>query len=207
MKLPLAAIARHHDALAPSYDALGVDDPATYWRHTATNVVLTQADVEPDDVVLDLGCGTGNVALTIAPHVRRVVGVDCSGAMLDRARAKARTLGNVDLFTGDLRDSPTVPGLRVVTACYALHHLDAGELRSLARRTFGALAPGGLFVIGDLLWTVPPEHVEGCEGWLDTTVGYSHAAQEVLKLMEAEGFQVAIVPLHPVVSVLAALRP
>lgn len=207
MKLSLQALAAHYDALAPAYDSLGIEDPATFWRHTATNVVLTQADADSDDVVLDLGCGTGNVALTLAPHVRRVVGLDCSAAMLDRARPRAKAQGNIDLFTGDLREPPTVPGLSVVTACYALQHLDRAELRALFARMFQALPAQGLFIIGDLFWTVPPDQVDGCEGWLDPRVGHGHSAQALLTDMEAVGFQVAIVPLHPVVSVLAALRP
>ena len=43
-----------------------------------------------DWVVADLGCGTGQTAMALAPHVRRVIGVDQSGAMLKAAKKRSR---------------------------------------------------------------------------------------------------------------------
>src|SRR5205085_3515918 len=56
--------------------------------------------------VADLGCGTGEAVATLAPHVRRVIGVDREAAMLDRARTRTAGIDNVDLRRGDLTDLP-----------------------------------------------------------------------------------------------------
>ena len=58
--------------------------------------------------VLELGCGTGRVAIPIAQAGIEVVGLDSSGAMLDVARRKARDLGpgadKLTLLNADMRD-------------------------------------------------------------------------------------------------------
>src|SRR5687768_17322299 len=58
--------------------------------------------IDPTLVIGDLGCGTGQLTETIAPHVRRVVSVDGSGDMLDAARKRLSALPNVDIRQGDL---------------------------------------------------------------------------------------------------------
>jgi ArsR family transcriptional regulator len=57
-------------------------------------------------VVADLGCGTGAAVASLAPHVRRVVGVDQSAAMLKAARHRTEGLGNVELRQGELESLP-----------------------------------------------------------------------------------------------------
>jgi SAM-dependent methyltransferase len=56
--------------------------------------------------VLDLGCGTGNHALPLARRGYRVVGVDRSAGMLQRARHKAaeKSSGETEFVLGDLRE-------------------------------------------------------------------------------------------------------
>jgi SAM-dependent methyltransferase len=61
----------------------------------------------PRDVVLaDLGCGTGDLAARIAPHVGRVLAVDRSPAMLKAARRRVAHLANVELHRADLESLP-----------------------------------------------------------------------------------------------------
>ena len=58
-----------------------------------------------DDVVVDLGCGTGQLALPMAHRARAVLGVDPEPDMLDRARQAGREQGvtNVSWLLGRLR--------------------------------------------------------------------------------------------------------
>src|SRR3954462_11106334 len=53
--------------------------------------------LDPSWEVADLGCGTGQVAASIAPWVKSVIAVDGSDAMLDAARARLSDVTNVDL--------------------------------------------------------------------------------------------------------------
>jgi putative AdoMet-dependent methyltransferase len=55
-----------------------------------------------DSTVTDMGCGTGAFAVNAAKHVKKVLAIDISKAMLRRARKKARKarLNNIELING-----------------------------------------------------------------------------------------------------------
>jgi len=101
-------------------------------------------------VVADLGCGTGQVTAALAPHVRRVLAVDQSAAMLKAARKRTAGLDNVELKQGSLEALPLDAG-----ACdgalllLALTYVEdpAAVLAEAAR----ILRPGGRLVVADLL--------------------------------------------------------
>ena len=63
---------------------------------------------KPGDLALDVATGTGNTAFALAPHVRRVVGLDLTREMLDEARrvAAERNVVNVDWVIGDAARLP-----------------------------------------------------------------------------------------------------
>ena len=64
--------------------------------------VVDAADVGPEDRVLDVACGTGNVALTAYRRGANVTGVDITPAMLDMAREQARVIdADIDWREGD----------------------------------------------------------------------------------------------------------
>ncbi len=62
--------------------------------------------LSPEWVVADLACGTGSAAAAMAPHVRRVIGVDQSAAMLKAARRRTAGVRNVELRRGSLEALP-----------------------------------------------------------------------------------------------------
>jgi ArsR family transcriptional regulator len=105
---------------------------------------------DPAWVVGDLGCGTGQVSLSIAPFVSRVVAVDASAAMLQAARGRLRGLDNVDLRRGELEALPVDDErLDVATLVLVLHHVPdpARALAEVAR----VLKRGGRAVVVDML--------------------------------------------------------
>lgn len=104
-------------------------------------------------VVADVGCGTGNAAELIAPHVERVVAVDRSEAMLDAARKRLRPFGNVEFAEGAMEKLPLADrSVDAVAAVMVLHHVadPAAAVREAAR----VLRPdrgGGVLLVVDML--------------------------------------------------------
>src|SRR6185503_5976528 len=106
--------------------------------------------IDPTLVVGDLGCGTGQLTETIAPHVKRVVAVDGSIDMLDAARTRLRELSNVDIRQGELEALPLKAGeLDAAMLSLVLHYSPdpALALAEVAR----VLRPGGRLLVVDML--------------------------------------------------------
>ena len=106
--------------------------------------------LDPEWIVGDLGCGTGQVAAALAPFVKQVIAVDRSNDMLDAARRHARDLPNVDVRRGELEALPIQDAaLDAATLLLVLHHLPspAEALAEAAR----VLKPGGRLLICDML--------------------------------------------------------
>jgi SAM-dependent methyltransferase len=157
MKKPLDDHAARFDDIASDYD----DERGDEYR-AAVSLVVEHAAPEPPDTVLDLGCGTGAVALALAPDAARVIGRDISEGMLEEAREKAaeRDLGNVELGEGRFR-APSVPDdadVDVITSNFAMHHLADAEKRE-AIDALAALSPRRI-VLGDVMFFGDPDPAE-----------------------------------------------
>ena len=76
------------------------------WYGAGFGLAAVAALLPPEWTVADLGCGTGALAATLAPRVRRVIGVDQSADMLRAARRRTEGLANVELRRGRLEQLP-----------------------------------------------------------------------------------------------------
>lgn len=130
----------YHEAVVGSYARRTAEDCAAY--------LLPR--LRPDAVVLDLGCGPGTITAGLARRAGRVVGVDVSAEMVDRARGHAAELGvdNARFETGSAYDLRWADGsFDAVHAHQVLQHLadPVGALREALR----VLVPGGLLAVRD----------------------------------------------------------
>lgn len=92
--------------------------------------------------LLDLGCGTGFMINIAKRHVRRIVGVDVTPAMLERVDRTGPA--DIQVVNHDTGTYPVAPGtFQLVTAYSFLHHL--AELLPTFGTASRALAPGGKF--------------------------------------------------------------
>lgn len=110
-----------------------------------------------DDDVVDVGCGTGLLALEFASRARRVWALDISPGMIEAvaANASAASLHNLVAMRADARSLPLADAsVDLVVSCYTLHHLDhPGKLRAL-REARRVLRPGGRLVVVDMMFEV-----------------------------------------------------
>ncbi len=141
------------DAAAATFDDEpdhGLRDPGVRASWTA---LLLRLLPEPPADVLDVGCGTGTLAVLLAQAGQRVRGFDLSEAMVAAARAKASAAGmEVELRTGDAADPDYPPGsCDVVLLRHVLWALpDPG--RAIGRYV-ELLRPGGRLVLIEGRWS------------------------------------------------------
>ena len=116
---------------------------------------LDLARVAPGESVLDVGCGTGTLAIAAARRVGEggtVTGVDPSAALLARARKKARRARSGVAF--ELSGGEALPfpdrSFDLVLSSLVLHHLSHDALRSSAHEMYRVLKPGGRLLVVDI---------------------------------------------------------
>lgn len=157
-----------YDAIAALYDP---------WSRSVTEDVdfyVAEARKTGGPIV-ELGVGTGRIAIPTARAGVRVIGVDSSRAMLDVCRRRAEAAGVeelLDLRVGDLRRPPVDERVRLVTSPFrALLHLGTDEARRAALAAVWALlVPGGRFLFD--VFAPSLRDVEDTHGrWLEREPG------------------------------------
>ena len=138
-----AADARFWDRIARKYAADPIKDMDGYAR----TLDRTRYYLRGTDTVLELGCGTGTTALTLAPHVGRLVATDLSGEMIAIAREKAAAAAcrNAEFVVATPESAPWPDGLFDAVLAFNLWHLVADRVSAFAH-VHRVLRPGGLFV-------------------------------------------------------------
>jgi SAM-dependent methyltransferase len=113
-------------------------------------VMLNLAEPNKKDLLLDVATGTGNTALSFAPLVSRVTGIDMSPKMLEQAKSRAsdENILNADFLEGDAENLPFPDSsFAIVTSRHAPHHFhDVSKFLSEVKRV---LKPRGRFVMSD----------------------------------------------------------
>jgi SAM-dependent methyltransferase len=168
-----------------SYDAIAaLYDP---WSRSVTEDVdfyVAQARKAGGPVV-ELGVGTGRIAVPVAKAGVRVIGIDDSEGMLALCRSRAEGAGVSDLVElrlGDLRRPPVLERVSLVTCPFrALLHLASDEERLDALRAiYRLLIPHGRFVFD--VFAPSMEDVEETNGrWLEREPGIWERADWDLK--------------------------
>lgn len=141
-----------YDRMAPFYDV--VSRPYGWFGSKRLAVrAIEELRLRPGDTVVDLGTGTGrnlpDLAAAVGP-AGRVLGVDLSPGMLERARRRVRGLGldNVELVEADMSTFEFPAGVDGVVSSYAMEMLP--DYEKVIARLVGQVRPGGRIVLNGL---------------------------------------------------------
>jgi SAM-dependent methyltransferase len=164
----IRADASPYDAIAEFYDP---------WSRSVVEDVGFYVDEarRARPPVVELGVGTGRVAIPIAAAGIEVIGVDSSAGMLAVCRrhaALAGVAGKLDLRLGDLRRPPVERRVELVICPFrSFLHLETGEERKAAlAAAFALLQPGGRLVFD--VFAPGQDDIEQTHGrWLEREPG------------------------------------
>jgi len=151
------------------------------------------AQIKKGDVVIDLGSGAGNDAF-IARHetgeTGKVIGIDFTPAMIDKARrnAEARGLNNVEFRQGDIEHMPVTSNAADVIVSNCVLNLVPNK-DGVFKEIFRVLKPGGHFSISDIvLEGALPQNIRNAAEMYAGCVSGAVQKQVYLELIESNGF-------------------
>ena len=151
------------------------------------------AQIRPGNVVVDLGSGAGNdcfVARSITGGKGRVIGIDMTQAMIDRAQSNAQKLGftNVEFRLGDIENIPLEDGTADVVVSNCVMNLVPDKSRAFSE-TYRILKPGGHFSISDIVLKgeLPAAIRKSAEMYAGCISG-AEQMEEYLKTISRAGF-------------------
>jgi arsenite methyltransferase len=155
---------------------------------------IALAGLKPGEVVLDIGSGGGLDAFLAADKVGptgRVIGIDMTPAMLERARASAdrNHITNVEFRQGYAEEMPVSDGeVNVIISNCVINLTEDKGL--VFREAFRVLKPGGRLEVSDMVTSgpVPLELRMSAEGWSECVTG-ALPEQEYLDLIAQAGFK------------------
>jgi ubiquinone/menaquinone biosynthesis C-methylase UbiE len=149
---------------------------------------ISLARLQPGDVVLDVGCGTGTLAMEVARHVGRaghVAGVDPGAEQIARALAKAvRRHLPIDFQVGVIERLPFPDEtFDVVLSTLMMHHLPASLKRQGLAEIARVLKPEGHLVIADF------KRKQERAGWAARFHAGGSSMQDLMALVKDAGFE------------------
>ena len=162
---------------------------------------ITLASLQPGQTVLDLGSGAGLDCFFAAKKVGetgRVIGVDMTPEMLERARSSAKRLNldNVEFRQGYLEELPVQSNTVDVIISNCVINLSPDKSRVFAE-SFRVLRPGGKLAVSDIVTDGPlPEAVKkSLSAWAGCVAG-AVEANDYIGMMKTAGFtDIAVTPV------------
>ena len=156
------------------------------------------AKIQPGDTVIDLGSGAGNdcfIARSETGEKGKVIGIDFTPAMLDKARTNAEKRGfnNVEFRQGDIENIPVTANSADVIVSNCVLNL-VPDKNSVFRDMFRVLKPGGHFSISDvvLVGTLPEALQKDAEMYAGCVAG-AIQKDEYLDLIKKNGYENVLV--------------
>lgn len=156
------------------------------------------AHIKEGDVVVDLGSGAGNdcfVARSLAGEKGKVIGIDFTDKMIEKARVNADKLGynNVEFRQGDIEKMPLVSNVADVVVSNCVLNLVPNKKQAFTE-TFRVLKKGGHFSVSDIVLVGDlPEGLQKSAEMYAGCVAGAIQKEEYLSIIQQAGFTNIIV--------------
>lgn len=151
------------------------------------------AKIKESDTVIDLGSGAGNdcfVARSAAGEKGKIIGIDFTEKMIERARDNAEKLGynNVEFRQGDIESMPVTSNKADVIVSNCVLNLVPNKHKVFSE-VFRVLKPGGHFSISDIVLEgiLPPQLKQAAEMYAGCVAG-AIQKKDYLGIIEETGF-------------------
>ncbi len=161
------------------------------------SIFIKKLEISKQNIVIDLACGTGNTAVEMARLAEKVVCLDGTPEMLEKAKSYAENenLHNIQFVLSDIEKVPFGEGeFDVVTCRRAAHHFS--NKAKFLENSVRILKTGGKFGLVDM---VPPEGFETEYNDLERIRDPSHVfalgPKEWIQLIESNGIEVKTVEI------------
>jgi arsenite methyltransferase len=158
------------------------------------------AELNPDEIVLDLGSGGGIDVLLSAKRVGptgKVFGLDMSDEMLALARDNQRKSGieNVEFLKGEIENIPLPDSVVDVIISNCVINLSVNKDRAL-REAFRVLKPGGRLAVSDIVFSeaMPDDIRRNVELWIGCIAGALEETEYKVKLENAGFVDISVEP-------------
>ncbi len=152
------------------------------------------ARIKKGDLVIDLGSGAGNdafIARAETGETGKVIGIDFTPAMIDKARQNAEKIGfhNVEFRQGDIEKMPVTANIADVIVSNCVLNLVPNK-NGVIQEIYRVLKPGGHFSISDIVLegTLPPQIQQAAEMYAGCVAG-AIQKQAYLELIDVNGFK------------------
>lgn len=151
------------------------------------------AKIKPGNVVIDLGSGAGNDCFVARHEIGesgKVIGVDFTEAMIDKARINAEKLGfnNVEFRLGDIEKLPITANVADVVVSNCVMNLVPDKPKAF-REVFRIMKPGGHFSISDIVLTGDlPEKIKTAAEMYAGCVASAILKSDYLQIIKDAGF-------------------
>jgi SAM-dependent methyltransferase len=152
------------------------------------------AQIKPGDTVIDLGSGAGNdcfIARSLTGETGKVIGIDFTEAMINKARINADKLGynNVEFRQGDIEQMPVGGGVADVVVSNCVLNLVPNK-KNVINEIFRVLKSGGHFSISDIVLDgILPANLQQAAEMYAGCVSGAIQKEEYLGFIKEAGFE------------------
>ena len=164
------------------------------------------AQIQKGDTVIDLGSGAGNdcfVARAETGEDGRVIGIDFTPAMIEKAKSNAQKLGyaNVEFRRGDIEQMPLSTNMADVVVSNCVLNL-VPDKDAVFKEIFRVLKPGGHFSISDIVLSgeLPEQLKKDAEMYAGCVSG-AIQKEEYLRLIEQNGFANIVIQKEKAINI------